>query len=199
MKKNEYLYENIRTECWNNALHSYGTSYIFSKRASFKNKKLKALTFLGIIVPVTVGGIVTTYDSIDKSTLNWIFLIAGSSSLLQLILSVLSLVYKWDDSYLYYLESSIDNSLISKEFENLFKKYNPEYTEVNLRELQDEKNKTDLKYSIRLSNDSKFPFTERENREGMRYALRYFKRKCEGCGLVPKDMNPANCGVCGNF
>lgn len=196
---NEILYNALRTEAWNNALHSYGTGYIYKKRASFKRKKLKALTLLGIIVPVLVGGIVTTYDNISPQYLNLIFIVAGTLSLIQLILSVFSLVYNWEDSHSYYLESSNDNFSISTEYEKLFKNFSPDYESKQLKKLEQDKSTVDVKYQIRSSNDNKYPLTQKENREGMRYSLRYFKRSCEGCKIVPIDMKPTNCSVCGNF
>lgn len=196
---NETLYNALRTESWNNALHSYGTGYIYKKRASFKRKKLKALTFLGIIVPVLVGGIVTTYDNISAQYLSLIFIVAGTLSLIQLILSVFSLVYNWEDSYSYYLESSNDNFSISSEYEKLFKNFSPDYELKLLKRLELDKSTVDIKYKIRSSNDNKYPLTQKENNEGMRYSLRYFKRQCKGCNIVPIDMKPTKCGVCGNF
>lgn len=198
MTAKETLYDSLRVECWNNALHQYGYSFIYSERARHKKKLIKAINFLGIIVPVCVGGIVTTYN-LSGNILDIVIVIAGTLSFIQLLLSVLSLNYGWDDLYSYYLESSHDNSILSDDYEKLFKNYPADYSEECLDQLKSEKNKVDLKHSIRTTQDNKYPLTEPEKRKGMRYALRKFRRECAGCEQTPIDVKPTDCPVCGQF
>lgn len=199
MKKKEVQYDAIRQKCWNEALHCYGTYYIYNKKANSKKRYLTGLSLLGILVPASVGGIITTYSIISPEILNMIFYVSGTLSLIQFIFSIVSMVIKWDDQYSYYSESSHDNFVLSEEFSKLFKEYSPDYDKSLLKSLKIESEKLDIRNAFRSSNDSKYPFTEKENREGMRYALRFFKRKCAGCKKVPKDMISTECGVCGNF
>lgn len=199
MKKKEVQYDAIRIKCWNEALHCYGTYYLYNKKATSKKRYLTGLSLLGVLVPASVGGIITTYNIISPDILNILFFISGTLSLIQFIFSIISFVLKWDDQYSYYLESSHDNFVLSEEFSKLFKEYSPNFEKSLFKQLKIESEKLEIRNSFRTSNDSKYPFTEKENREGMRYALRYFKRKCEGCKIVPKDMISTNCPVCGNF
>lgn len=186
-------YDNLRQDCWNDALHSFGTAYIYSKRSQKIGKLLKLNNFLGIIVPVIIGGIVTSYN-ISADILEIILILAAPISIIQLILSVLSLTNKWDDSYSYYLESTNDNSQLSNDYNNLGR-YPPE----GKNDFKGKKDIIDVKYQIRNTNDSKYPLSDKEKREGMRYSLRNFRRSCAGCDIKPVDMKSTNCGVCGDF
>lgn len=186
-------YDNLRQDCWNDALHSFGTSYIYSKRSRKIGKLLKLNNFLGIIVPVVIGGIVTSYN-VSAVALEIILIIAAPISVLQLILSLLSLTNKWDDSYSYYLESINDNGQLSNDYTNLAK-----YPPQEKSDLKMKKDIINIKYQIRNTNDTKYPLTDEEKREGMKYSLRNFRRSCAGCNETPTDMKSTNCGVCGNF
>lgn len=186
-------YNNLRQDCWNDALHSFGTAYIYSKKSQKIGWLLKANNFLGIIVPVVIGGIVTSYN-ISADALKIILFFAAPISVMQLILSVLSLSNKWDDSYSYYLESTNDNSQLSNDYSNLAR-YPPE----NKNDLKLKKDLIDVKFQIRNTNDTKYRLSDKQKREGMRYSLRNFQRTCAGCGLKPIDMKPTDCGVCGDF
>jgi mobilome CxxCx(11)CxxC protein len=185
--------ESIIQDCWDDSLHSFGTAYIYSKRSQVIGRNLKAVNFLGMIVPVMIGGIVTSY-SVSPDTLKYILFLAAPFSLTQLVLSVLSLNNKWDDRYSYYLESTNDNSQLSNDYKNLAK-----YPPNKLTELKSKKELIDVKYNIRNTNDTKYILSPKEKREAMRYSLRNFQRSCAGCEKTPIDMISSNCGVCGKF
>lgn len=185
--------DKMRQDCLNSAFHSFGYAYIYSLRGIYLRKKIKFNTFLGIIVPLLVGGIVSTYST-SESILQIILYVAGFFSLIQLVLSALSLSYNWEDNYSYYLESSNDNNTLSNEFKQLYK-----YTPKRINELKKEKDKLDFRHKMRSDLDSKYPLKEEEKRKGMRYSLREFKRSCSSCGKIPTDMKSTTCGVCGNF
>lgn len=186
-------YDTILQDCWDDSLHSFGTAYIYSKRSQVIGRYLKAVNFLGIIVPLTIGGIATSY-SISPNTLNIILIVAAPFSIIQLTLSALSLNYKWDDAYSYYLESTNDNSQLSNDYKNLAK-----YPPDKLKEIKSKKELIDVKYIIRNTNDTKYILSPKEKREAMRYSLRNFQRSCAGCNIIPIDMISTDCGVCGKF
>lgn len=186
-------YDEIRQDCWNDSLHSFGAAYIYSKRSQKIGKFLKANNFLGIVVPILIGGIVTSYK-ISPENLNTILLIAAPFSIFQLILSVLSLTYKWDDSYSYYLEAVNDSSGLSNDYKNLAK-----YPPMKIMEFKAKKELIDVKNNIRVNSNGKYPLTDKEKRKAMRYSLRNFQRKCAGCLEIPTDMKSTDCGVCGKF
>jgi mobilome CxxCx(11)CxxC protein len=53
--------------------------------------------------------------------------------------------------------------------------------------------------NVRDSQDEKYNINDKELRMGMKYGLRMFKVKCDGCGEVPKSLETTNCNICGNF
>ena len=195
MKKDskKQKHDRLRQDSWNNALFSYGYGYLFSLRANRLNKKLNWITFLGIIIPVLIGGIVTTYGT-ESPILKYLLIVTAPLSIIQLIISVWSVVANWNTSYAYYLESYLDNYNLAELYENLGK-----YPPDDVDDLKTEMDKIDILRSNRDKQDSKYPLTDKEKRKGMRYALRKYKRSCAGCNIIPKDMKSTKCGVCGNF
>lgn len=194
MKENkDELYEKKRQDCWNGAFHTFGYGYIFGLKSKSLRRILKFNTFLGIIIPVLVGGMVTTYG-LNFEFLKIILIVAGPLALVQLFLSVWIISYNLEDKYSFFIESSTENYNISQEFEELGK-YPPE----RLSSLNHEIEKIEIKKKNRSVSDSKYLLSDKEKRKGMRYSLRNFKRKCAGCDIIPIDMKSSNCGICGKF
>jgi len=182
-----------RVDCWDKAIHAFGTAFIFGQRKNNAQKKLKRLSFIGIAVPVLVGGIVVAFFGLDqvKPFLGWLILVGGLLGTTQIVFNIWSLVAKWDDEATYGTESSVDNYNISKSYADLARNpsesFDPTYQMLNLRN------------DIRSSEDGKKGITESEKRMGMRAALRKYERACVKCKLVPYDLKPTDCPVCGNF
>lgn len=187
------IHDRLRQDAWNNALFCFGYSYIYSRRASNLNEKLNWITFLGIVIPLLIGGIVTTYG-VTSPILKYLIYIAAPISLFQLIISVWSVVANWNLSYAYYLETSLDNSNLAELYENIGK-YPAEKSENLRKEIE----KVDMLRNSREKQDNKYPLTDEEKRIGMRYSLRKYKRECAGCKIIPINMESVSCGVCGNF
>ncbi len=183
----------IQKDCWDNSLHCLGTSYVFSEKANSAKKRIRLITILGIIVPLCLGGVAASYGANSK-ILVWAISIAAPLSILQLILSAVSLVYKWDDTMAYSLESQTDNKMITDEYQHLAK--NPLST---IPEMQNAFDFIKVKDRNRETQDNKITFTTKDNRKGMRYALWIMRRACATCGQIPPSMNPSNCNTCGNF
>lgn len=180
-------------DCRDKAVHAYGTGFIFGQRKNNAQKKLKRLSFLGIAVPVLVGGIVVAFFGLDqlKPFLSWLIVVAGLLGTIQLIFTIWSLIAKWDDEAAYGVEASVDNYNISQSYQDLVENppdnFEPTYQMLN------------LKNNLRSSEDGKKGITESEKRMGMRAALRKFQRACVHCNKVPYDLKPTDCPVCGNF
>jgi len=189
----EDLYDKMRKELWNSAFHSYGTAYIYGQRAKAIEKRLTLITFLGIVVPIIVGGIVTSYGT-ESSVLKYAIIAAAPLSLIQLIISVWSIVDKWNEKSSYFLESQIDNFSYSDRFQSLAK-----FPPQTYEELKTETEKIGLQKQNRDIQDSKYSLTDAEKRKGMRFALRKFRRECTGCNQIPKSMESTDCDICGKF
>lgn len=182
-----------RKDCWNKAIHAFGTAYIFEQRSIRSRKKLRRLSFLGIAVPVVVGGIVVAFFGIDqmKPFLGGLIILAALLSTVQLVLTIWSFIAKWEDHAIYGSEASVENYQIARLFEELAKNnpadFDSKYSLLNVRN------------DMRSVEDGKKEITEPEKRMGMRAALRKYQRACVKCTKVPADLNPTDCPVCGNF
>ncbi|RZK27094.1 MAG: hypothetical protein EOO43_00735 [Flavobacterium sp.] len=188
-----YTPEDIQRECYDLALHTYATHYVYSVKYKLKGRLLKAITLLGFISPVLLGGIVSSYGLTAK--VSEIALLALTPiALLQLILSSCSLIYKWEEQSSYFLESSIGNRMLSEEFHTLAKyPTNDLVSNIHSFEILLERNRN------REEQDDKYPFDDAETRKGMRYSLRRYQRKCVGCNSIPTSMISTPCNVCGSF
>jgi mobilome CxxCx(11)CxxC protein len=184
--------DSIRTECRDESIHCFATFAIFERRARSFRKWLQGLTFLGIVVPASVGSAFTAYGAGSKVTLV-LLSIASVLGFIQLVGSIWSLTSKWDDSFAYAQESMSSNRSLSERFRALADNP-PTRDEAGARYelLQTES-------QARSTSDDKQGVSEAEKRFGMRAALRQSQRTCVRCGSVPYDMQPTDCPVCGNF
>lgn len=188
MHRNEIL-----SECWDKALYALATARVFSLRAQQKDIWLKINTCLGILLPSFVGGVVLTYGEAAKN-LPLIIFIAGLLGILQLMLSVISVALAWQESKNYYIESSISNRNLYESFKNI-----AQFPSNDDKILKEDYDKLEVQERLRNDFDDKYPFSLKEERKGMRYALRHFKRECASCKTVPTSMKASNCDTCGNF
>lgn len=183
----------IRREAWDKAVHSFGKAYVFGKRAEFYKKWIRFLTILGIIIPILIGAIATSYG-LNSPILKNVINITIPVTIIQLIISVIAIVNNWNDYLSYSLEATNDYGNLSETFKKLGK--NPPSGE---QILEHKFEILDTKYLLRTEQDSKYGLKDRELRKGMRYALREFQRECVGCKEIPLSINSTDCEVCGNF
>jgi mobilome CxxCx(11)CxxC protein len=185
--------ESIRRQCWDEALHCFGTSYIFEVRANLLRRRIRLLTFLGIALPASVGATFAAYGAESRITIILAGL-AGALGLIQLLGSVWSLTNRWDDDFGYALESLSANRVLSDRFRSL-----GQSPPATVEEARTQYRLIDTESKARALLDDKQGITDEERRMGMRAALRQFKRDCAGCNKIPTSMEPTNCAVCGNF
>lgn len=185
--------EKFRSSCWDEAVHCFGTAQIFGDRAAWYRRWLRLLTLLGITVPVVVGGVVLSFGVGNKS-MPYILGTAGVLGLVQLVGSVLSLVYKWDDELAYSTEAAADNGRLADTFGNL-----AEHPPNKQGELKARYDILRTESRIRSEQDGKRIVSGEEKRKGMRAALRQYRRVCVQCEQVPASMEASDCAVCGRF
>jgi mobilome CxxCx(11)CxxC protein len=176
-------------ECWDKALHDYGTGYIFEQRANRYRRRLKILNFLGIAVPASAGAL---FLSFETSLYSIVAPIAGVLGLAELIGSIWSLTNKWSDIYAYALESMTSNYNLAEDYKRLAKNHDLSNFSFQFEIIQ-------VRDQIRRDSDYKQGITEDEKRMGMRAALRERQLKCATCDEMPKSMEPSDCDTCGNF
>ncbi len=187
------LTDKMRLESWDNSFYSFGTAYIFNKRAQRFSAYVNLLKVFGIVVPVTVGATAIGYG-MDSSLLKLVINLAIPLSILQLMISVLAVIYKWDDELAYSYESSNAHSYYFQEFKLIG---NLPITDEN--ELKRKFDVLVAKLQSRAEQDDKHYIKEWENRMGMKYSLRQHQKKCVGCDEIPVSMNSTNCYICGKY
>jgi mobilome CxxCx(11)CxxC protein len=182
-----------RRSCADAALLCHGTAYIFEKRAGKIRMKIAILSFLGIAGPASVGAIVATFK-LSLQNVEYVLLIAGIIAAIQLLLSIWSLVSKWNDSFSYYLESKATNYRLSKRYDDLCKT-----TTLSEHDFDVQFGELEKEAELRATLDNQYDVKDAEKRMGMRYGLRKYQRECAGCGKVPKSMKATDCDICGNY
>ncbi|MDE1495940.1 hypothetical protein KKJ25_13590 [Xenorhabdus bovienii] len=175
---------------------SYGTSRIFDRRMRSLNWKRKVVTFLGVFVPLMIGGAVLSFG-LEASFLPLCIAIAGLASIVQLGFSLWSLVSGWDRSYSDYMASVKENTAIYNLAGSVRKKIG-KLDEAKLEILID-----DLtgRFERRESEDLALCVNDKEFRYANRESCFYFKKNCHVCKTVPLTLTPGKCACdgCGKF
>lgn len=187
--------QQIRDSCKNKSYYALSTARIFTLRMQKLDRLLKFNTCLGILVPSLLGGIFATYGNVEVVK---IFVsITGILGLVQIVLSVLSLVYTWEENKAYYLESSKVNRRIYEAYKNAMLLCGEELIKSHSEVMELDAKQND--------SDDKFPFSNKEEQKGNRYAYYVMRECCEICeaGIteykLPKlkkgEIRCANCGT----
>ena len=181
------------SECTKFAINCFGTGSIFELRAQKLRWKTRWLTFLGIACPIAVGATAGAYSANSPATA----CVIGITTLISIplaILSVWSLVAKWDDNLSYFVESKSDNYRLSTEFRRLSSDPN-----MNEAEFDTRFSILDAQAGIRKTADERFDFSQQEKNLGMRSGLRQYEYPCAGCKIVPRSLESTDCPICGQF
>lgn len=186
-------YDDIRRDCWDKALYSFGSNYVFGQRIRKYEKRNKLLKFSGIVMPLILGGIAGAYGS-ESVILPILITALAPLGVFQLTISLAAIIWDWDKELSYAYEASQSYNYLSSRFTDMAKRPPPDYTEF-------EKAHAVLKteYALREQQDEKHKMSEREERKGMRAGLRQYQKQCAGCSIAPLSMESTNCSVCGNF
>lgn len=183
--------EHLRQECWTKRFYSYGTARIFEKRANEINRKRRVITFLGLATPLTVGAFVTAF-SVDSDILKVMLIpVAGLVALFQSIMSLWSLVAKWDEEYSYSITAVKANTRLTSDFEVL--------AQSDIDRIKRDISRLREEYQRQEIEDSAQHITDKEKRYAMRQSLFQYKLKCETCGKIPESLTPTSCDTCGKY
>ncbi|HAS3627357.1 TPA: hypothetical protein LNF46_003454 [Vibrio cholerae] len=181
----------MKKECFDCEFYSFGTIKIFEKRESYYGTWLKRITFLGLLSPVVLGGFVAAFSTESEVLKHILLPLCGLLTISQGILSLFSLVYKWDEKYSYAIGAVRNNTRLATEFGKLKKlsvdKLAEQYPSV--RDEYDRQNQSDMAQSI----------SDEEKRFAMRHSLFHFKSECPTCNTTPINLNKTTCDTCGNF
>ena len=186
-------HDKILMDCFDRAFHCYGYSYIFEKRALFFNRCVTFIKAFGIIVPAMVGITAMGYKY-DNAFLRYLIFFAVPLAIIQFILSLVAIIYKWDDELSYAYDANNSYSSLYSKFKKL-----ASVPPKTLIELSDKFDVIDIEKTIRGNQDSQHGIKEWEYRKGMRYSLREHEKTCKGCGIIPLSMDSTECPVCGKY
>jgi mobilome CxxCx(11)CxxC protein len=183
-------------DCRDRCTYAYATAAIFQKRAAKYKKCLQWLTFLGLALPLAIGGVVAA-DLFGAGALKQLIWVAGAIGVVQLIISLWSVVADWPGE----LESAIlaggENSRLANEFDALAKQFAT--PPGNFNSLYDILTAQDNAQQIA---DERQFITKDEKRYGHRAALYQYGIKCAKCQTSPtfRDIPSAAktpCDTCG--
>ena len=180
--------DDLIRHCSDRAFYAFGTKRIFERRAQRLELGRNLIVYLGVAVPAVVGG---GYLAFGKEFPAFLVFLAGILGIIQLALSLWSLVAKWDDRYGYAQRAMQGNTYLFNTWDALAKRAPPDL-EARIQQLDDEdqrQEQSDLTQGI----------TEKEKRFGMRSTLYHYGLKCVRCNMQPTSMTPGSCDNCGNF
>jgi mobilome CxxCx(11)CxxC protein len=183
----------LRLECWHRAFNAFGHGYIFDKRANKYGIRINLLKVFGLLVPATVGSTAIGYGY-NNEVLKSLIALAIPLTIIQFVISVLAIIYKWDDELSYSFEASQSYNTLHDNFEKL-----GGFPPIDYEQLRIKYDLLNTEYNLRQQQDSKHIIKEWELRKGMRSSLRDKQRKCVGCNLIPLSMESTDCYVCGRF
>lgn len=175
---------------------SYGTARIFDKRMRALDWKRKVVTFLGVFVPLMIGGSVLSFG-LKAPLLPLCITIAGVAGLVQLGFSLWSLVSGWDRSYNDCMSSVKENTAIFNLAAKVHKKIGS-LEESKLEILIDDLME---RFERREQEDLTLCVNDKELRYANRMSCFYFKKNCHVCKTVPQTLKPGKCicDGCGKF
>lgn len=180
--------DELRAHCRKKAFFAFGTSQIFQRRAQRLLRLRNWITYLGIVVPILVGAIALSFGT---AYMKYVLVPAGVVGIVQLALSVWSLVARWDERHMYAVSAARAQTRLFNAWDALAAR-----PPADLRARVDDVDEEDQR-------QEQFDLTQhiddKEKRYAMRAALYQFGNNCERCGQKPKSMAPTDCDACGNF
>lgn len=185
--------DRICKDCWERGVDAFGTATIFLRRSRNYRQLLRALSFVGVVVPLVVGGTVLAFG-LQVAYLPLLITVAAGLGLVQLALSAWSIVYSWADSLEYSLQSVAENFDLSAQFKELGNTGSDPQPDLEVRYVA-----LKARDDARRANDATKGVSNKELRYGHRAGLRQFGRECNACKTVPLSMAPTECEVCGRF
>ncbi|MFD9807600.1 mobilome CxxCx(11)CxxC protein [[Kitasatospora] papulosa] len=183
--------DDYRRRCWDAALHAYGTSHIFQRRAARLKSRTDMLTWVGLAVPLLIGALVGTFGQNEHWSV--VLTVGAVVAAVQLAMSLWSLVKRWPEELAYSSSSATANETLASRFTALGE------DPPGHQALRTQFEKLTVEDTARRDRDNEKGVTEKERRMGMRAALRKYQRQCAACHQVPITMEPSDCAVCGQF
>ncbi|MBD3812838.1 MAG: hypothetical protein IE917_11555 [Betaproteobacteria bacterium] len=177
--------------CAEKEIYAYGTAYIFESRSRSLRFMLRILSFLSLAVPLSVGGIAMA--TADAKLLPVIVTISGILSIPLFVLTLWSLVFRWEERLAASEHACKANNELKNGWEDLARYKGPD-AEEKFRVLLD-------RDRVQEQSDVKQDVSAKEKRQMMRASLIQYRRKCATCGVQPTSMSAkgSSCATCGDY
>lgn len=177
--------------CAEKEIYAYGTAYIFELRSRSLRFKLRILSFLSLAVPLSVGGIAMAAS--HAKLLPVIVVISGLLSIPLFVMTLWSLVFRWEERLAASEHACKVNSELKNGWEDLAR-YNGADAHEKFSSLIE-------RDRIQEELDKKQDISAGEKRLMMRASLIQYQRRCATCGVQPKSMSASDssCITCGVF
>lgn len=177
--------------CAEREIYAYGTAYIFESRSRSLRFRLRILSFLSLAVPLSVGGIAMA--TADKNLLPVIVLISGVLSVPLFVMTLWSLVFRWEERLDAAGHACKVNNELKNGWEDLARYKGPDAEEKFSVLLERDR--------IQEQSDVRQDVSEKEKKKMMRASLIQYRRKCATCGVQPISMSAKgiSCTTCGDF
>src|SRR5438128_1893948 len=118
---------------------------IFERRSSQLGRDRRIITFLGVIPFFAVGAVVVSYSA-DSVILKFVLLpLAAVVTIFQAVVSLWSIVARWDESYAYAVAAVKIHARLTADFETL--------ATAPLKKLEDEIQRLRFEYTRQESED----------------------------------------------
>lgn len=183
--------EKLRQDCWDKTLDAIGFGYIYQMKIQRLNLWLRASKILGIVIPVFLGGVLTSAYNTPEY-LKMAIWITSPFALGQLVLSTILTINGADENLMKYSTKAAEYSVLETEFRQMARYPDKnEFEYLKRFEILIEREKGIGKGNLEVN--------DKEKRIGMRFGLRELSRACVGCEKVPLSMKATDCDICGNF
>lgn len=182
--------ESLLKLCREKEFHAYGTARIFERRSERYGNGRTLITYFGIIIPIVVGATAMAFGA-DSALFPGLLYVAGFLGIIQLAISVWSVVARWDERYAQALDSARANTRLY----NVWKKL-ADHPSLQLGEKVEEALTADHDQEQK---DLASGITDTEKRFAMHESLFYFRKPCPTCNNVPRSKTPTKCDMCGNY
>lgn len=185
--------DSARRELTGLMLRTWASVKIFEARVGRLRLRLRLFVFVGLAVPIFVGSLLVAAGAIETPTpvLLGIWILLGT----QAVLSLWSIIDRWEEKLAFAQEYSIANLRLFREAETV-RNSTLEAAEMMAR-LEDLKSREEPQ----IAKDESQTIADYERRYGHRAAHYQLKFKCDTCQVVPKALDPKDysCETCGKF
>lgn len=175
-----YICRALRLQC-------YATAVEFDRKSKCLKILLTLKNVVDVLLPVLVFASLSFLQVIGLKFILWG---VGFIGAIQVIMTTIALIFKWEEDYHYFIESKLANFALAEEFDAMYNnRTNTNYVS-RFRE-------TMLKYQMRNEQDYKYFISDRLKLIGKRAAYSKYDEVCPICDTNSNREHKTHCPNCG--